>query len=301
MRPGRHLWRRRCARDFSGADDERRHIPELRVPAETNAGLGRMTSPVLGVPIDVVAWEDALARIVSWAREGESRAIYFCNVHSVVTARSDQHLREAFSSGDLLCPDGSPVAWTLRRTGSARQPRISGPDLMGRLIDRAEAGGLGVYFYGDTPATLDRLREVLLDEHPNLRIAGLYSPPFRDLTPQEDREVIDSIHASGAALVFVALGCPKQEKWIAAHRGKIEAPMLGVGAAIAFRAGVTRRAPAWMQRNGLEWLHRLASEPRRLLRRYFVTNSIFVALALRALATQRLRWLGTGSPRPSSP
>jgi len=238
---------------------------------------------VLTTRVDAVSWDGAVEQIQRWAHARESRAIYFCNVHAVVTACRDLELAAAFAAGDLLLPDGDPVAWTLRRAGYRGQTRISGPDLMPALLARAEGVGLSVYFYGDHPSTLQSLRQVLQRDLPALRVAGLHSPPFQDMTPEQDRQIVEQINASGANIVFVALGCPKQEKWIAAHRGRIAAPMLGVGAAFGFHAGAKRRAPRWVRRCGLEWLHRLASEPRRLFRRYAVTNTIFIWATFKSL------------------
>lgn len=234
-------------------------------------------SEVLGAPIDAVSWLRCLDRIVAWASRGESRYVCMCNVHSVVTARLNPEFRKVVSRADLAAPDGAPVAWRLRRMGHLGQERINGPDLMWRCCVRVAGAGLPVFLYGGTSRTLGRLRAKLLRELPDLRIAGWYAPPFRRLTAREDEDIVRSINDSGARIVFVALGCPKQEAWMAAHRGRIRAVMIGVGAAFDYHAGVVRRAPGWMRDVGLEWLHRLLSEPRRLWLRYFVTNTLFCA------------------------
>lgn len=183
----------------------------------------------------------------------------------------------------MATPDGAPVAWLIgKQTGQAQQ-RINGPDLMWRyLADGARHGG-PVFLYGATEETLLILRTRMTAMFPELSIAGTYSPPFRLLTVEEDERVIEMVNSSGATTVWVSLGCPKQEKWMAEHRGRIQAVMIGVGAAFDYHAGTIKRAPLWMQRNGLEWLHRLASEPGRLWKRYLVTNSLFVFLAVRQL------------------
>lgn len=181
----------------------------------------------------------------------------------------------------MATPDGAPVAWLISKQSGCAQQRINGPDLMWNyLADGVELGG-PVFLYGATEETLRTLRTRLADAFPNLTIAGTYSPPFRLLTTAEDDVVVDIINSSGATTVWVSLGCPKQEKWMAEHRGRIQAVMIGVGAAFDYHAGTLKRAPLWMQRNGLEWLHRLASEPRRLWRRYLVTNTMFILLAIR--------------------
>jgi N-acetylglucosaminyldiphosphoundecaprenol N-acetyl-beta-D-mannosaminyltransferase len=235
------------------------------------------SGPVLGTRIHAVSLECGVERIIGWARRGESRYVCACNAHSLVEARRDAAFARALDGADLCLPDGAPVAWRLRGRGFRRQPRVSGPDVMARCCERAAEAGLPVFLYGSTPATLDRLAAALRERHPALRIAGGLAPPFRPLSAAEDAQVVRSIAASGARLVFVALGCPKQEAWMLAHRNAFPGVMLGVGAAFDFLAGTQPRAPGWMRSAGLEWLHRLASEPRRLWRRYLLTNTLFLA------------------------
>lgn len=243
----------------------------------------RSTDRVIGAPIDVLGWDAAVARIAAWAGQRVSRVVFICNVHSVVTARQDPAFAAALAQADLATPDGAPVAWMLRRLGHAGQPRINGPDLMWRCCADAAARGTAVYLYGGTEEVLARLQERLRAAFPRLRIAGAASPPFRTLSAEEDAAAVADINASGAGVVWVSLGCPKQELWMHAHRGRVQAVMVGVGAAFDYHAGTTPRAPRWMQQAGLEWLHRLASEPRRLWRRYLVTNTLFVVAAVRQL------------------
>lgn len=256
-------------------------VPEGR---DTAPGLTvRQTALVLGTLIDVLDWPELLRRLALWAHRKESRYVCICNAHSVVTARSDTGFAAALANADMATADGAPVAWMLRRQGHRAQERISGPDVMWRYCEAAAQRDEPVYLYGSTAQTLTLLQARLRQSFPGLRVAGAESPPFRPLTPEEDEAVVHRINASGAALVWVSLGCPKQELWMAAHRGRIAAVMIGVGAAFDFHAGRLTRAPLWMQRCGLEWLHRLASEPRRLWRRYLVTNTLFVLGAVRQL------------------
>ncbi len=243
----------------------------------------RRTGDVIGSAIDVLGWDEALQRLLAWSRERRSRVVCICNVHSVVTARRDPAFAAVLREAELCTPDGAPVAWMLRRQGHADQPRINGPDLMWRYCERAAAAGESIYLYGGTEATLHLLQQRLLAAFPGLRIAGAQSPPFRALQPEEDAAAVAAINASGAGTVWVSLGCPKQELWMQAHRGRVQAVMLGVGAAFDYHAGTIRRAPVWAQRAGLEWLHRLLSEPRRLWKRYLVTNTLFVFSAVRQL------------------
>jgi N-acetylglucosaminyldiphosphoundecaprenol N-acetyl-beta-D-mannosaminyltransferase len=242
----------------------------------------RQTGQVLGALIDVISWVDALERLLEWARARESRYVTICNVHVVVSASRDADYRGVINASDMATPDGAPLAWMLRRLGFARQPRISGPDLMWALCERAAAEYIPIYCYGSTDTTLALLEYRLRVAFPDLRMM-MESPPFRALTSAEDAAALERINASGAGIVFVGLGCPKQERWMAEHRGRVNAVMIGVGAAFDFHAGTVQRAPAWMRDNGLEWLHRLASEPGRLWKRYLVTNTLFILGAARQL------------------
>ena len=231
---------------------------------------------VLDSHIDAVTWDECIARVSSWAALRQSRYVTLCNVHSVVTASEDTEFRRVIGQADLALPDGAPIAWALRREGHTEQTRISGPDLMWRYLAEAERLRQKVFFYGSTENTLSELRARIVSSFPHLQIVGMASPPYRALSAKEDQAYVDQINRSGAHVVFVGLGCPKQESWMAAHRGRIHAVMLGVGAAFDYHAGTLKRAPNWMQKMGLEWLHRLGSEPRRLAGRYLHTNSVFV-------------------------
>lgn len=240
----------------------------------------RITSHVLNARIDVVGWNEALVRIRNWADRRESRYVCICNVHSVVSVSQDAEFRRVVNEADMATPDGAPVAWMLRQLGFVGQERINGPDLMWKYFEAATCGE-PIFLYGGTETTLAALHDRLLTAFPSLKIAGMISPPFRPLSVAEDAAMVARINASGAGIVFVGLGCPKQEKWMASHRGRISAVMVGVGAAFDYHAGTVRRAPRWMRQNGLEWLHRLCCEPRRLWKRYLVTNIIFIVLAAR--------------------
>jgi N-acetylglucosaminyldiphosphoundecaprenol N-acetyl-beta-D-mannosaminyltransferase len=241
----------------------------------------RKGQPVLEAFIDAVTWDEALGRITNWGAAHESRYVCICNVHSVVTTTRDVEFKIAVNNSDMATPDGAPVAWTLRRLGHPSQERINGPDLMMKYLKEAERLGQVVFFYGSTESTLKKLQQQLAIEFPSLQIGGTYSPPFRPMSLDEDEQIVEMINSSGANVVFIGLGCPKQEKWMAEHRGRINAVMIGVGAAFDYHAGVIKRAPLWWQRNGLEWLYRLGSEPRRLFKRYMVTNTLFIVGLLR--------------------
>jgi len=246
----------------------------------------RQWASVLGVCIDIGDRAQTVARISAWARSRESRVVCICNTHSVVTAAQQPSFMQVLQRADLATPDGAPVAWMLRRQGAVQQQRVSGPDLMLDYCAHAEATGESIFLLGSSPDTLARLQAELLRHWPGLRIAGALSPPYRPASAEEDAAVVLAINQSGAGTVWVSLGCPKQEQWMDAHRGRVQAVMIGVGAAFGFHAGTTPRAPPWMRDHGLEWLHRLASEPRRLWKRYTVTGSAFIVLAARQLLSR---------------
>ncbi|NYG31351.1 WecB/TagA/CpsF family glycosyltransferase [Sphaerotilus montanus] len=260
------------------------HIPP---PADLlpSAG-GRTLVSVIGAPIDAISWDETCAVITGWVDRRESRYVCICNVHSVITAQQDPDFHDVIQQADMATPDGAPVAWMMRRLGYRDQMRINGPDLMFRYCAQAARRDERVFLYGNTPETLETLQKRLHKAFPTLQIAGCYSPPFRALTPEEDAEIVQRINASGAGTVWVSLGCPKQERWMAAHRGRINAVMVGVGAAFDYHAGTLQRAPVWMQRHGLEWLHRFWSEPRRLGRRYLVTNTRFMLQVVKQLLSR---------------
>ena len=226
---------------------------------------------------EVVAWMEAV--IAAGARAYVTAAA----VNLVMSAREDPRARAAVLGATLAVPDGQPLVWALHALGHARATRVYGPDLMARFCARAAAGGTPIYLYGGrTPEALGLLERRLRERFPGLQIAGGFSPPFRELTPEEEREVLAAIDASGAQVVWVGTGQPKQEKWMLAMRPRLSAPLLvGVGAAFDFHAGLVPQAPAWMQRRGLEWVYRLWREPRRLWRRYARYNPLFVAGFLR--------------------
>lgn len=265
------------------------HTPDLPVTATTQVAARRPGASVLGAYIDAVTWEEVLQTISQWAVRKESRYVCACNVHSVVTAKQNINFNFIINGADLAIPDGMPVAMMLRAKGFAGQARIDGPDLMWRYCQWAARSGQSVYLYGSTAGVLEKLRARLERAFPGLRIAGISSPPFSQMSEEQDRQIVDDINRSGASVVFVGLGCPIQEQWMAAHRGRIQATMIGVGAAFDYHAGTIKRAPVWAQRAGLEWLARLLTEPRRLWRRYLYTNSLFVYHALRELGRRQAK------------
>ena len=246
------------------------------------------SAELFGISITALSWEQAVSTIMQWTQEAQSHVVCACNVHSVISAKADPELKLALSTADMRTPDGAPLAWLMRKIGWPDQQRINGPDLMWKLLSAAERLMVPVFLLGSTELILHQLEKKLLIAFPRLPLVGLVSPPFRPMTTKEDDELIAQISASGARLLFVGLGCPKQEKWMATHRQRLSMVIVGVGAAFDYHAGTLARAPIRWQRAGLEWLYRLAMEPKRLGRRYLVTNTLFL-LALPGQLWKRSR------------
>jgi N-acetylglucosaminyldiphosphoundecaprenol N-acetyl-beta-D-mannosaminyltransferase len=238
---------------------------------------------VLNFPISIGKYQDYIEYIIDSATAGVSQYIYVANVHMVVEAFWNKSFSEKVRRASVVTPDGKPLTWALRLLHGIKQDRVAGMDVFPALLKKSEKMQLPVYIYGGTDALLFRTREYLNNHYPDLVINGFYSPPFRELTPEEETRAIERINQSGAKLVFVVLGCPKQEQWMASMAGKVNAVMIGIGGALPVLVGLQKRAPKWMQNAGLEWLFRLSLEPRRLFKRYAITNSVFLYLLSREL------------------
>jgi N-acetylglucosaminyldiphosphoundecaprenol N-acetyl-beta-D-mannosaminyltransferase len=233
---------------------------------------------VLGVGISAIDMPTALHLIDQWILQGDCRYICVTGVHGVMESQRDPVLRRVHNRSGLTVPDGMPLVWAGWAAGARHMDRVYGPDLMLAACERATARGYSSFFYGGRPGVAERLTARLVGAFPGLKIVGTYAPPFRELSAQEDEKVVQLISAAQPDLVWVGLGTPKQELWMAAHAHRIDAGVLiGVGAAFDIHAGLTRQAAHWMQRSGLEWAFRLAQEPRRLWRRYLYNNPRFVA------------------------
>lgn len=236
---------------------------------------------LFGVGVSLVDPAGALATIMAWARQRRPAIVDFMGVHGLTLAQRDARFAEALNRFDMVACDGQPVRWALNRWHAAGiAQRVYGPAMTIEACQAAAAQGLPVYFYGSRVEVLERLTARLSASIPGLKIAGAESPPFRALTDAEKRDTVERINSSGAALVFIGLGCPKQETFAAEHRAGIRAVQLCVGAAFDIHAGLAPMAPRWMQNAGLEWLYRLGREPRRLWRRYLVGNAQFLRLCL---------------------
>jgi N-acetylglucosaminyldiphosphoundecaprenol N-acetyl-beta-D-mannosaminyltransferase len=238
------------------------------------------SSSILGMRVHATTYADAVQRIASWARARESKYVCEAPIHMVMESYDSPEYRDVINGADLVTPGGMPIVWMMRLLGVHGQPRVYGPAMTLEVCEYAALQGLKVGFYGGTEKSLPAMVSELKRKYSGLDVVYSYSPPFRKLTPQEDARVREDIATSKAQILFVGLGCPKQERWMAEHRPGVRAVMLGVGAAFDFISREKRQAPLWMQSIGMEWLFRLCSEPRRLWFRYCWHNPRFVALAL---------------------
>jgi N-acetylglucosaminyldiphosphoundecaprenol N-acetyl-beta-D-mannosaminyltransferase len=244
---------------------------------------------VLGMRVDGTSYSDAVARVLGWAEKSESRYVCVATVHMVMEAHDDNGFQRIVNAADLVTPDGMPLVWALRLLGVPSATRVYGPDLTPLLCQEAAQRALPVGFYGGTPEVLQRMLMVLRQQWPSLRVGYCWSPPFRDLTPAEESEVMAAIRDSGIRVLFVGLGCPKQERWMATHLANLGVVMVGVGAAFDFLAGTKRQAPRALRQAGLEWCFRLVTEPRRLWRRYLYHNPRFLGLMAWQFIRDRFR------------
>ena len=238
---------------------------------------------VVSLDTTVINIDDAMMRIVEWSRADESRYVCFSTVHMVMESHDDPRFAAKVNAADMVVTDGMPLVWMQKRLGKQEGGRVRANDLMTQLCESAARENIKVGFYGGRQEVIDAILERAKRELPNLQIAYAFSPPFRPLTAEEDAAVVGEIKTSGAQILFMGLGCPKQENWMAAHRGRVPAVMLGVGASFDFYAGNVKESPQWLQNIGLEWLYRLAQEPRRLWYRYLILNPRFMWQAAKQL------------------
>lgn len=238
-------------------------------------------SQVTSAPFDVLT-----CMILRWANERQSKFVCVANTHMLVEAYQEPGFGKVLQNADMVTPDGMPLVWMLKLMGVQSQERVAGLDLMRALCQKASEQNVSVFFLGSMTTILQNMRNRLEKEFPDLSIAAMEPLPFRPLTSEEDQALIKRVNDSGAGLVMVALGCPKQEYWMAAHKNRVEAVMVGLGGAFPVYAGLHRRAPAWIRDRGLEWFYRLIQEPRRLWKRYATTIPVFIYLALKQLSCQ---------------
>jgi len=248
-----------------------------------------MRLPILGVGINAGPVAEFMSELERLSSHASSAYVCFVNVHMVMEAQRDTEFFQIVNGSDLNCPDGLPIAKSVGWFYAIFQRQVAGPDTLPLLLQTAQKSGKKVFVLGSTPDVLQAFHQRATDQFgPNV-ICGTYSPPFRKLTDAEDQELVDRINDSKADMIFVALGCPKQEKWMASHKGRVNGCMMGLGYAIPVYAGIASRAPRWMIERGLEWLFRLSTDPRRLFLRYAKTNSAFLISILREWSARRNR------------
>ncbi|MDY6937529.1 MAG: WecB/TagA/CpsF family glycosyltransferase [Cyanobacteriota bacterium] len=255
---------------------------------------------VLGIGVSRTNYRECTEFIIESAKLRHSCTVAPTPVHGIMSGYLDREHGSYLNQFTMVTPDGQPVRWAvnlLRQSGEAPlNDRVCGPVLTLHICQRAAEENLSVFFYGSTQTVLERLQSNLQRQFPNLKIAGAISPPFRPLSDEEQAEYIDRIHESGASIVFVGLGCPRQEKWAFEHRDRLNCPVICIGAAFDFHSGNIPQAPAWMQNAGLEWLFRLTQEPTRLWKRYLMLNPLYILLLVveivKLLPERTCDWMG---------
>ena len=235
---------------------------------------------IVGTNVHRTTYAHAAALICKWGEDRLSKYVCAASVNNVMEAYDSPIFQRVMNEADLVTPDGMPLVWALKLLGQKCATRVYGPDLTPIILERAALEGLPVGFYGGAPQVLNRLVEVVTQRFPGLQVAYAFSPPFRPTTPEEDEQIVEEINRSGARILFIGLNTPKQDYWMAAHKGRVQAVMVGVGAAFDFLAGSKPQAPRWMMRIGTEWIFRFLTEPRRLWKRYLKLNPRFALLFL---------------------
>lgn len=245
-------------------------------------------TPVIGTPISMTSYGEVM-EFLRTPPSDRAMTVAVCTVHALMALRSDPALRHAIHAADIATPDGVPLVWAIRWTANPDQQRVYGPELMRQTLI-SDSPDYRHYLFGSTPETIERLTAEIAEFAPSANIVGAESPPFREPTPDEEEATLERIRASGATIVWVGLGQPKQEWWMRRVAPHLQGmTLVGVGAAFDFLSGTKAQAPAWIQRSGLEWLFRLFHEPRRLWRRYLFNNPAYLVLLARQVAATRLK------------
>lgn len=238
---------------------------------------------IISILVNSISYTDAINHVLKLAKDKTSSYVCFANAHMTIEAHENKAFAEVVNNSTLTVADGMPLVHAFKKLYNIQQDRIAGIDFMPDLISECEKNNFSIFLFGSTELVLDKLKDELIRKHPKLKIAGTLSPPYKKQFDDADNQLfVETINHSNPDVVFVSLGCPKQETWMAKHTNLIKAPLLGVGAAFEIHAKVTKRAPSWMQKSSLEWLYRFMQEPKRLFKRYFKTNSLFMALFLKA-------------------
>lgn len=238
---------------------------------------------VVSIDVSIVDYANALQQVITLSKQHQPSYACFSNVHMAIEAHSSVTFQQMVNNATFAFTDGMPLVFALKWLYGIRQERIAGMDFMPDVLESCDRERLSVFLFGSTDEILLRLETLIKTKYPNLRLVGKISPPFRALSEHENQQYIQQINDSGAHIVLVGLGCPKQETWMAQHSDQINAVLLGVGGAFGLYAGSAKRAPVWMRNVGLEWVFRLAQEPKRLFKRYAVTNTLFVWLLMKQL------------------
>jgi N-acetylglucosaminyldiphosphoundecaprenol N-acetyl-beta-D-mannosaminyltransferase len=245
------------------------------------------TQDVIGAPICTLTFDEHISLIIEWAKAYQSKMVCVSNVHMLIEAWEDSYFAEVLKNADLVTPDGMPLVWMLRTMGAKQSQRVAGIDIFCAVCEQASIAQVSIFLLGSKPDVLDKICQRLKSDFPLLKVAGLESPPFSPLSPTADISTVQKINASGAGIVFVSLGCPKQELWMSQYQEKVQAVMIGVGAVFPVYAGVLKQAPEFLQSIGFEWLFRLLQEPKRLWKRYLTTIPIFIYLALKQISFKK--------------
>lgn len=239
---------------------------------------------IISLNIDHISFNECINEVMQLGLSHTPSYVCFANAHMIIEAYRDSNFLNQVNNATIVTADGKPVAAACKWLYGKKQERIAGMDFLPAILHEADKVSASVYLYGSTDEILNALKSQIHKQYPSVNVVGAFSPPFRQLTDDEQQEHIDDINSSGAHLVMVSLGCPKQEKWMADHSHKINATLLGLGGAFAVTAGIQKRSARWMQKSGLEWLHRLSQEPARLFKRYFITNTLFIWLLGREMS-----------------
>jgi N-acetylglucosaminyldiphosphoundecaprenol N-acetyl-beta-D-mannosaminyltransferase len=244
---------------------------------------------ILNINVDLISIEESIKKIINWAKQNKSSYICLLNVHMFMEAYDNQNFTDLINNANLVLPDGKPIQIAQKILGENTSHHIRGYDLTLAVCDAASKKNLNIGFYGSSNKVLRNLKKNLYEKYPNIKINFLFSPPYRPLTIKEDNEIIKKINSSNISILFIGLGCPKQEKWMFTHINKINAVMFGVGAAFDFIGGNKKLAPKWAQKFALEWIFRLIEEPKRLYKRYLYNNPRFILLILVQILKKILR------------
>jgi N-acetylglucosaminyldiphosphoundecaprenol N-acetyl-beta-D-mannosaminyltransferase len=239
------------------------------------------TKKLICINYSLGTYRSFVDRIIELAQKKKSQYVCVSAVHMLIEAYKDETFAAIVNNAEIVTPDGQPLTWALKFLYGIKQDRVAGMDLLPDLLSAAEKRNINVGFYGGTQEMLNRTQEYIKKKHPKLVISIMYSPPFRPLQEDEKNSIIKNFNESNVQMIFVVLGCPKQERWMISMKGKIHSIMVGIGGALPVLVGLNRRAPVWMQNSGLEWVYRMSQEPKRLFKRYLTTNTLFIYLVLK--------------------